>query len=290
MKISMSTEVALTRMTDSLDEAANVMKQAGFDGIDISMCDDQLDPEKQALPQWKEKIVAEADAVKKAGLEIAQCHLPYFPGHIKKPGDGGYMAYEAFCLPGVIRAVELCGEIGCPVAVLHPYYDETDADNCIEGNVHMVKALIPYLEKHHVKLALENIYCHQYEMSNVSYPEQIMKILNMVDHPLVGTCLDTGHANVFGIDCAQAVRTYGKKLFALHANGNSHRRLTDNHVIPGVMGDGIDYLAFASALKEVGYTGWFNLEIGSGTLPAAAVPAFYALAAAVARELAKMAE
>lgn len=290
MKISMSLEIALEHMTDSFDTAADVMKKAGFDGIDISMCENQMEPEKQALPQWREKIIAQADAVKRAGMEIAQCHLPYYPGHIKKPGDGGYLPYEEFCLPGVIRAIEVCGEIGCPVAVLHPYYDELDENNCVEGNIHMAKALIPYLEKHNVKLALENIYCHQYEMSNMSYPEQIMNVLEKIDHPLVGACLDTGHANVFRIDSVQAVRTYGKRLFALHANANSRGRLTDNHVIPGVMGDGIDYFELAAALKEIGYKGWFNMEVGCGKIPPAAVPAFYKLAATVAKELTKLAE
>ncbi len=290
MKISMSMEIAETRMSVSPEDAAKLMKEAGFDGIDLSMCEFQTEPEKQAQPEWSENILREANAAVQAGLEVCQCHLPFFPGHITKPGDGGYLDYEAFCLPGVFKGLELCHQVGCPVAVLHPYYDDLDEKNCIEGNIHMVGKLIPTLEKYNIKLALENIYCHQYEKSNMSYPEQIMAVLEKLDHPLVGACLDTGHANVFNIDNVQAVRTYGRRLFALHANANSNSRLTDNHVLPCMMGDGIRWTEVSAALKEVGYRGAYNMEIGTGCMPASVTPAFYRFAATVARELSRLAE
>ena len=117
-----------------------------------------------------------------------------------------------------------------------------------------------------------------------------MAIIEAAGSEYVGACIDTGHANVFRLDISQMVRVFGKKLVALHVNGNAGK---DEHVIPYSMSgwcEKMDYRAFSAALKEVGYKGFYNLEIASGDLPEGVARPFLNYAAAVARALADLAE
>lgn len=286
MKTSTSLEHGIHIAHISAYESARLMKQAGFDGVDLAMDAHSTEPEMIARPEWRARIIEQAEALKRAGLALAQCHMPYYPGHIALPGDGTWQAFEALMLPSYRRALEICGEIGCPVAVLHPFFDEKSADVTFEGNVRMIEKLLPLLEKHAVKLALENVYGLNYADSHVARAEDIMPIIEKINHPLVGACIDTGHANIFRLDISEMARIYGSKLFALHVNGNAGK---DEHIIPYSSSgwcEKMDYYAFTRTLNEIGYNGYYNLEIASGDLaPEVALP-FYIYAAAVARSLA----
>ena len=140
------------------------------------------------------------------------------------------------------------------------------------------------------QLALENVYGTAYSDTHTSRAEDILPIIEAAGSELVGACIDTGHANIFGLDIAQMARVYGKKLFALHVNGNAGK---DEHVIPYTMSgwcEKMDYYAFSAALKEIGFTGYYNLEIACGDLPEGVAQPFLNYAAAVARALADLAE
>ena len=290
MKISTSLELGARIDRVSFRESARMMKRAGFDGVDFSLCRDQTEPEKQLSPEWMQDVRLRAEALKAEGLEIAQCHLPYIGNHIERPGDGGYGDYEAFVLPGLLRALEACGEIGCHVAVIHPYFDPMSRTATRSGNLRLIEKLMPGLEKYDVKLALENIWGTNYSDTGTSRAEDILPLIEAAGSERVGACIDTGHANVFSLDIAAMARLFGKKLFALHVNGNAGK---DEHVIPYSMSgwcEKMDYYAFSAALKDIGYQGYYNLEISCGDLPAGVGQPFLNYAAAVARALADLAE
>ena len=290
MKISTSLELGARIDRVSFRESARMMKRAGFDGVDFSLCRDQTEPEKQLSPEWMQDVRLRAEALKAEGLEIAQCHLPYIGNHIERPGDGGYGDYEAFVLPGLLRALEACGEIGCHVAVIHPYFDPMSRTATRSGNLRLIEKLMPGLEKYDVKLALENIWGTNYSDTGTSRAEDILPLIEAAGSERVGACIDTGHANVFSLDIAAMARLFGKKLFALHVNGNAGK---DEHVIPYSMSgwcEKMDYYAFSAALKAIGYQGYYNLEISCGELPAGVGQPFLNYAAAVARALADLAE
>lgn len=290
MKISTSLEHAVKIDKVNYRESARMMKRAGFDGVDFSLCRNQTEPQKQLSPEWMDDVLMRAEALRAEGLAIAQCHLPYFGNHIDRPGDGGYNDFEAFVLPGLLRALDACGQIGCSVAVIHPYFNAMSVPATKEGNLRLIEKLMPALQRHNVKLALENVYGTAYSDTHTSRAEDILPIIEAAGSELVGACIDTGHANIFGLDIAQMARVYGKKLFALHVNGNAGK---DEHVIPYTMSgwcEKMDYYAFSAALKEIGFTGYYNLEIACGDLPEGVAQPFLNYAAAVARALADLAE
>lgn len=288
MKISTSLEHAIRIAGVTPEESALMLKAAGFQGVDISMTADMMDTGKVMSPEWRERILGRANAAKAAGLEIAQCHLPYYPNHIPFPGAGRYEDFEAFIMPHYERALAICAEIGCPVGVAHPYSNVADAADTRAGNLRTLEKLIPLLEKYNVRLALENVWSKDYAWAHMSSAEEILSVINEAGSPLVGACIDTGHANIFRLDIAEMARAYGEKLFALHVNGNAGK---DEHIIPYSMSgwcELMDFHGFSKALKDIGYSGSYNLELATGALPPSTAQPYLSFAGAVARALADM--
>lgn len=285
MKISISMEHPIRIDKVSPAQSAEMLKNAGFQGVDISMTIDMMDTEKVFSPEWRERILGRAAAAKAAGLEIAQCHLPYYPNHIPYPGEGKYEDFEAFMLPRYELGLAICAEIGCPVGVTHPYSNVSSAADTHEGNLRMLEKLIPLLEKYNVKLALENLWAKEYKWSHVSSANEILSIINECGSPMVGACIDTGHANIFSLNISDMARTYGDRLFALHVNGNAGK---DEHTIPYAMSgwcELIDFNKFTRTLHEIGFKGFFNLELSTGGLPKGTAQPFINFAASVASAL-----
>lgn len=288
MKISTSMEHPIRIAGASPVESAEMLRQAGFEGVDISMTFDMTDDKKVFALAWRERILGRAAAARAAGLEIAQCHIPYFPNHVPIPGAGAYADHEAVMLPRYIRALEICGEIGCRVAVMHPYSNPADAADTLEGNLRAIEKLMPLLEKHDVRLALENIWAKDYAWANASDAHEIIPIIDAFPGGRVGACIDTGHANVFRLDICEMARAYGRRLIALHVNGNAGK---DEHIIPYSMAgwcEQMDYHGFTKALNEIGYQGFYNLELSTGALPPQTAQPYINFAAAVARALADL--
>ena len=291
MKISTSLSHAMSIAGVTMRESARMMKKADFDGVDFGMRARYQQLPAFLEPEWMELVRSQNHDLRAEGLEVAQCHMPQYAGAPTPPGDGSAQAFEDFMMPFYIRSIAACGKIQCPVAVMHPFSDAKSAEITRDGNLSTIEKLLPHLKKHGVKLALENIYGYDngYIDGHVSRPEGIMAILNECDPDWVGACIDTGHANIFKENIGRMARMYGKRLFALHVNGNSGE---DEHAIPYTLGwcEGMDYHDFAAALKEIGYKGYYNLEIVPGNLPACVAQPYLDFAGSVARALADLAE
>ncbi|MER3416501.1 MAG: hypothetical protein C4297_09855 [Gemmataceae bacterium] len=80
-------------------------------------------------------------------------------------------------------------------------------------------------------------------------------------HPLIGSCLDTGHlirAAQLGkpLDPAQQVRVMGARNFGMHLKDHDNQRKTD--VIYGK--GALDVRAVLQALRDVQFKGWISIE------------------------------
>lgn len=91
------------------------------------------------------------------------------------------------------------------------------------------------------------------------------KILEAVKdhHPLIGTCLDTGHlirtAQIGEtLDPAEQVRLMGARNFGMHLKDHDNKRKTD--VVFGSPDGVLDVLAVLKALREVNFKGYIAIE------------------------------
>ena len=155
-----------------------------------------------------------------------------------------------------VLMLRVCEVLGVSVMVVHPDGEcgaETPRAVRYEQLAKSLDSIVSAAEEAGVRIALENLLPG-------SIASEIDVLIHEVDrfgHPLVGICLDTGHANVMGWGPAAAVRSIGRRLFALHVHDNDGA--SDQHLPP--LSGCIDWSGFADALDEVGYAGTLNLEV-----------------------------
>ncbi len=87
---------------------------------------------------------------------------------------------------------------------------------------------------------------------------EIGEILSAVNRSNVAVCLDTGHANLAGVDCPQFIRDAAARLAALHINDNDGK--SDGHLLPYGCGT-IPWDRVLHALRAVHYQGPLNFEV-----------------------------
>ena len=92
--------------------------------------------------------------------------------------------------------------------------------------------------------------------------EDVCAVEDFKDHFTI--CVDTGHSNkavLYGQpSSADVIRRLGKNISVLHLNDNN--KLKDQHKIP-MTGD-LDWKDIMDALEEVGYNGYYNMELNLG--------------------------
>ena len=96
------------------------------------------------------------------------------------------------------------------------------------------------------------------EGSGVHTIEDFDRVLAAVPGEGVAICLDTGHANIAGVDIPDFVRRAGPRLEALHVADNLGRN--DDHLLPYGRGT-VPWSTTMAALREAGYEGLFNFEV-----------------------------
>jgi sugar phosphate isomerase/epimerase len=98
-------------------------------------------------------------------------------------------------------------------------------------------------------------------------PEELIDLVDTINDPGVGMCIDIGHANNSGIYVPDFIRMAGSRLKCTHVNDNLADK--DTH-LPPFMGS-VDWRGVMSALREIGYDGDFSYEINPQRFPAETV-------------------
>jgi D-psicose/D-tagatose/L-ribulose 3-epimerase len=92
----------------------------------------------------------------------------------------------------------------------------------------------------------------------INLPEQIMQLVNLVNHPNLFVLLDTYHMIVEVRDYAKAIHTVGSRLWGLHACENDR----------GVPGGGlVPWKSVFKALQEIKFNGIILMEAYNSSIP-----------------------
>lgn len=233
-------------------EGYKMMKKYGFDYVNMGI--DGAHP-NMTPEEYDAFILQQKKIVEEAGLTVWQIHGPWrYPPH----DETEELRAERLAL--MQNSIRLTSMIGVKYWVIHPIMpfgpdDDYDTELFWKINYDFFKALLPTAKEYGVTICFENMPMKKLSMST---PEATLKFIHMIDDENFKFCLDTGHASVFGIDPADAVRTAGKDLKVLHVHDNGGRH--DDHFVPlkGV----IDWKAFGDALLEIGYDGVYMMECG----------------------------
>lgn len=140
----------------------------------------------------------------------------------------------------------------CPGMTLHG----EDLDQGWAQLRRSIEELLAYASGSDIVLLIEP--AHRFESTLILTVDDGLRMIEEIGSERLGILLDTGHAAVNGEDLAEAVRSLHDTPFHIHIDDNFGD--SDAHLVPGE--GSIDFMAFARALKEVGYHGAVSAELG----------------------------
>ncbi len=270
MHFGVSTQLYHARRL-SHDHLAEVAAH-GFDTVEIIATRSHVDYHDPAV------LDAVAGWLTAEGLRLHSLHAPVmerYDGTWINPlsiasADG---AARAQAVRETEAALELARRVPVSVLVVHPGLQDSllspSVQNSLDAAMRSIEEIADIASPLGVRVALEVI------PNAMSTAEALVSLLDRLDMPEVGVCLDFGHAHMQG-DVIDAIETLSGVLVATHVHDNHGRR--DEHLVP--FEGTIDWAGALAALQKIGYDGTLMLEL-AGAEPAA--PALERARQAIAR-------
>ena len=272
-------------------ESMTAIKAAGYDSVDVNLWAISGPGKPMWSDQWEQMVEELGEAAAQNGLPVWQTHADTYGG---LEWDDPDFPYHAERHQAILRCIEAAGRLHADCIVLHPFnlahaslYSQKDnREACIAY-------LAPYIEaakKAGVRIAVENMidFGRRHRRYCAGDVYEMVDLVETINDPTVGLCIDTGHANISGMKAGDALRVAGKHLIATHINDNSSKAGLDQHLLP-YFGD-VDWPDVMKALSEIGYRGHFTYEIARQNVPDALRPNWLKYTVEVGRQLLAMIE
>jgi sugar phosphate isomerase/epimerase len=235
----------------------------GFGAVEIIATRSHIDYQDPAA------LDAVAAWLTSEGLRLTSLHAPVMerfegrwinPLSIASP-DG---AARALAVRETTAALELARRVPVSVLVVHPGLQDSllspAVQNSRDAAIRSVAEIAAFASPLGVRVALEVI------PNAMATAEALVDLLDELDMPEVGVCLDFGHAHLQG-DVVDAVEALSGVLLATHVHDNHGGR--DEHLAP--FEGSIDWTGALMALQKIGYDSTMMLELASADPPAPAL-------------------
>lgn len=245
-------------------ESMKRIKAAGFDAVDLNLCDVTRPYYLLAREDWRDWVARVAEASASLSLPITQSHTPFY--NQLDPGFDRREEYESM----IRRSIEASGMLGVPWIVMHAGSFPGDDPSFSESRRRGYEYFMPLLElaaRYGSGIAIENLHdapsCDRARPGKV-FTAGFVELCQLVDSlkaPNAGVCWDFGHAHLMGADQPNALRYVGRRLKATHVADNSG--YFDDHILP--FQGKIDWRHVLPVLSEIGYAGDLTYEIHNTT-------------------------
>jgi D-psicose/D-tagatose/L-ribulose 3-epimerase len=244
MKFGVNTWVWTAPLTEEeLEELAPAIAKMGFDHIEIPIDD----PETLDFERCNEII-------KNAGIESVSFCAAMSPDRdlidpdpqVRENG----VAYLKACMDGlvVVGGKHLVGPFYSAVGrTWKQTAEEREAD--MQILVEILRELSDYAAERGLLLGVEPI--NRFETSFITTAEQVIELVDRVDHPACKVMLDTFHMNIEEDSLGDAIRAAGPRLIQVHSNENNRGTPGKGHV---------PWEEVAQALKDIHFDGVFVIE------------------------------
>jgi len=266
---------------DACPEAGfRLLREAGFSHVDFSLNDymRNTDIYKMKNSHFFDKSLAELEAffqphkqaAAKIGIRIGQMHMPY-PAYVPQGNDelNRYLWEEM-----APKSMQLCKFFDCPYIVIHgfklTYFLGAEEAEWAETE-RFIHYLAPMAKEMGITVCIENLYDNlnghivEGPCCNVDKAvERIDRINAQYGTEVLGFCLDTGHANLVGIDFLPFIHTLGHRLKVLHIHDNDG--VADLHQIPYTFTrtrentSSTDWAGFLQGLRDIRFDGVLSFE------------------------------
>jgi len=254
------------------ERALEIAKEIGCDAVDFNLYEDEYDVRNpdSIYSKSDEEIIAYFEAVKakadELGIVIAQTH-----------GRGSIFRYDddfnKAVLENARRDCLATKILGAPVTVFHTVSNiatgpDADKQWMRDKAFALFNSFLAFAKHYDVIIATETFgdapdfgICNQFGYADefIASYERIASHGDNAEHFKI--CIDTGHSNKafrFGNPSVEEViRMCGGNIVCLHLHDND--TIKDQHKIP--MTGTINWDAVFDALDEVGYSGYYNMEV-----------------------------
>ena len=261
-------------------EGFSMMKRAGFSCADFSLnyyltntslykqeLNKFFDQSEEELEQY---FTPHVRGAKEAGIKIHQMHMPY-PLYI----PGGKQKLNEYLRKVVApKSLKICETFECPYMVVHGFKlaqhlgsEEAEWQQTEE----LLHSILPKAKEKGIILCIENLYTgtggHIVEGTCCNArkaAERIDRINQQYGAEVLGFCLDTGHANLVGLNFEDFIARLGKRLKVLHIHDNDG--IGDLHQIPFTFTKtrenkvSTDWDGFLRGLKAIGFDQVLSFE------------------------------
>ncbi len=255
MKLATTTE-DFARFTRNEYEKLDRLHAAGFRYVDLSIYGTSRDASPFQSDNWRELVKGLSEHAARLGMTFVQSHAP---------GGNPLIQDEKWqpLLDATIRAIEVCGALGIPNTVVHSgAVPGLSTEEYFDRILPFYRLLYPYMEANGVQVLIENssAACGYHHFLTGA---EMRDFLDFADHPLLGACWDTGHANIEGPQYEE-ILALGSHLKAVHVHDNIGKK--DEHTMPFCGVCSMDEVMHA--LLDTGFAGPFTLESCSTLRPA----------------------
>ena len=254
MKLVTHTEPLTERF--SYPEAVRMIANAGFDGVDCSFFDMKRDDSPWCGDGWKDLAREMRTIADGEGISFRQAHAPF-------PSAKGEEPYDSVTRSRILRSMEAAAMLGAENIVVHPvhygpYWENREKQYRL--SLEFYRTLIPYCKEYGIRVCTENMWSRDKAKiirdGLLARPEEFCALVDELDSPYIGACLDIGHAALVGQDPANMIRRMGSRITCLHVHDVDYRE--DKHTLPFTQE--LDWEGIAKALGEIGYRGDFTFE------------------------------
>jgi sugar phosphate isomerase/epimerase len=257
MTPSIWTQVAAYIGCKDVSEALPALRQLGWGHFELSTEHLQLiedAPDRQARIEQVRAQVAEL------GVTLSQAHAE-LAVNVAHPDENVREAH----MDRLLCNLRTCAAMGVKVVVIHPgcgagYTTREEHRGVVQWNRRQFGRLGDLAGELGLRVALENMADSLTTTGRRCFgatPGELLGLLERLDHPALGVCLDTSHAHLQRLDVPACIRQLAGHLIATHISDNDGSG--DQHRTPGH--GSIDWAGVMAAFADAGYEGLFNLEI-----------------------------
>lgn len=243
-------------------ECLEMMCEAGFRYFDYNL-DREIRHAKGRLDSpfllgtWREWCQEAREIVEKHGSQFVQTHCTFPNYFADTPLDVEATSY----VPSNIEATAL---LGAPVTVMHPIAPpgmEYDRVGTVAANRDYFRRMGDIAGEFGVKIAVENMLSNRLFDGSIfkrccTNAVELLELVDAINHPNVGVCIDVGHSHYMKENIGDAIRTCGDKIIAFHIDDND--TWNDSHVPPYC--GSIDWEEVYQAIRDINYKGGGMLE------------------------------
>jgi len=149
-----------------------------------------------------------------------------------------------------LELIERCGKLGCKKFIL-PLFESSELNySNFKEFVAPLRTLADHAQKHELLLCLETIF----------NAEELMTVLEYINHVAVGVVYDTGNRVAFGHDLAGDIRKLGNRISHVHIKDKNQ---ANENVL---LGTGlVDFSKVFKALSDIEYYGPYTFETNRGS-------------------------